>query len=133
MIRNFVPISLLVTMEIIHLFQSVIMMNDEKLRTDDIYAVVQSSNLTEELGQIEYVFSDKTGTLTKNLMVFKKISVAGKAYGNNNEEEEASSPVSTVSLTNARASFTVKAVDFNDHDFLETVNSPYMANHQEIM
>ena len=41
----------------------------------------QSSNLNEELGQIEYVFSDKTGTLTCNVMQFKKFTAGTKAYG----------------------------------------------------
>lgn len=41
----------------------------------------QASNLSEELGQIEYVFSDKTGTLTANIMSFKKFSVGVKSYG----------------------------------------------------
>jgi phospholipid-transporting ATPase len=36
---------------------------------------VQSSNLNEELGQIEHVFTDKTGTLTCNIMEFKKITM----------------------------------------------------------
>lgn len=41
----------------------------------------QSSNLNEELGQIEYVFSDKTGTLTCNIMEFKKFVAGTVGYG----------------------------------------------------
>jgi phospholipid-transporting ATPase len=41
----------------------------------------QSSNLNEELGQVEYVFSDKTGTLTCNIMEFKKFSAGNVSYG----------------------------------------------------
>lgn len=47
----------------------------------DMQMRAQASNLTEELGQIEYVFSDKTGTLTANVMSFKKFSVGIKSYG----------------------------------------------------
>lgn len=72
---------MLVTLELVRLFQAILMMTDKKMKTDDIYAVVQSSNLNEELGQIEYLFSDKTGTLTKNQMVFKKLSINGVIYG----------------------------------------------------
>lgn len=46
-----------------------------------IAAQVQSSSLNEELGQVQYVFSDKTGTLTCNIMEFKKLSVNGISYG----------------------------------------------------
>jgi magnesium-transporting ATPase (P-type) len=42
---------------------------------------VQASNLNEELGQIEYLFSDKTGTLTCNVMEFKKFAAGGISYG----------------------------------------------------
>jgi phospholipid-translocating ATPase len=41
----------------------------------------QSSNLNEELGTVHYIFSDKTGTLTQNIMEFKKFSVGNYAYG----------------------------------------------------
>lgn len=46
----------------------------------DTPAICRTSSLVEELGQIEYVFSDKTGTLTRNEMEFRMCSIAGTAY-----------------------------------------------------
>lgn len=47
----------------------------------DTACVPKTWNISDDLGQIEYVFSDKTGTLTQNIMEFQKCSVNGVAYG----------------------------------------------------
>lgn len=50
--------------------------------TDDENARARNSNLNEDLGKIEYIFSDKTGTLTSNDMQLRFISVKNETYGN---------------------------------------------------
>ena len=51
------------------------------LTIDDTPCVPKSWGISDDLGQIEYVFSDKTGTLTQNVMEFKKCSIRGIAFG----------------------------------------------------
>ena len=80
---NFVPISLLTTMETIRFFQGFFMENDTDMMVyPSIYGCrVHTSTLNEELGQIQYVFCDKTGTLTKNYMKYKMMSIGNEIYG----------------------------------------------------
>jgi phospholipid-transporting ATPase len=80
---NFVPISLLVTLEMVKFIQAIFIALDLKIYHEptDTPAKVQSCSLNEELGQINYIFSDKTGTLTCNVMEFRKLSVRGSSFG----------------------------------------------------
>ncbi|KAM7538028.1 hypothetical protein Aperf_G00000064652 [Anoplocephala perfoliata] len=55
----------------------------------DTPAMARTSNLNEDLGQVKYIFSDKTGTLTKNVMEFKMCSIGRDAYGLEDQEGSA--------------------------------------------
>lgn len=80
---NFIPISMMTTLEMVKLGQSYFMQNDANMFDEETGEKMrpQASNLNEELGQIQYVFSDKTGTLTCNIMEFKKFSAGTASYG----------------------------------------------------
>merc|ERR1719267_365511 len=78
-----VPMSLYVCFEILKLILTYQVNTDEKMVDPDTeeYAVARTSDLIEEMGQINFMFSDKTGTLTKNEMVFARACVGGIDLG----------------------------------------------------
>jgi magnesium-transporting ATPase (P-type) len=82
-----VPISLFVTLEIVKFWQGFVFMNLDKDMRDPStgeFARCRNSNLNEDLGKIEYVFSDKTGTLTSNEMQLRQLSIKGQVLGSPN-------------------------------------------------
>lgn len=86
----FIPISLYVSIEIVKVLQGVFINQDLDMYHEetDKPALARTSNLNEELGQVDTILSDKTGTLTCNSMEFIKCSVAGVAYGRGVTEVE---------------------------------------------
>ncbi|KAF6170451.1 hypothetical protein GIB67_036225 [Kingdonia uniflora] len=84
MLYNYlIPISLYISIEIVKVLQSSFINQDLKMYYEeaDKPARARTSNLNEELGQVDTILSDKTGTLTCNSMEFLKCSIAGIAYG----------------------------------------------------
>uniref|UniRef100_A0AC35GRY5 P-type ATPase N-terminal domain-containing protein n=1 Tax=Panagrolaimus sp. PS1159 TaxID=55785 RepID=A0AC35GRY5_9BILA len=86
--NNLIPISLQVTLELVRFFQAGYINQDIQMYDEesDTAANARTSNLNEELGQVQYIMTDKTGTLTRNIMKFKKCSVQGVNYGNDDDE-----------------------------------------------
>lgn len=77
-----IPISLRVNLDMGKAFYSWQMQNDPEVKG----TVVRSTTIPEELGRISYLLTDKTGTLTQNEMVFKKIHLGTVAYGSDSFE-----------------------------------------------
>lgn len=89
--QNLVPISLYISLEIVRTLQAIFIYSDVEMYYEEIDqpCIPKSWNISDDVGQIEYIFSDKTGTLTQNVMEFKKATVNGQPYGEAYTEAQA--------------------------------------------
>ncbi|MEE6462134.1 hypothetical protein FKM82_001508 [Ascaphus truei] len=118
--NNLIPISLLVTLEVVKFIQAYFINWDVDMHYEptNTPAMARTSNLNEELGQVKYIFSDKTGTLTCNVMQFKKCTVAGNTYGHFPESED-----NGYAEDNGHGSQIEEEGGFNDPSLLENLQN----------
>jgi len=108
-----IPISLYVALEMVKILQGFLIKYDNAIYDVDLKkpAISRTTDLIEELGQVEFIFSDKTGTLTQNCMVLKKCFVNKKIYGIIKEEDEKKKFTINGDTTPAK-----KIMSFNESD-----------------
>ncbi|PHZ16300.1 phospholipid-translocating P-type ATPase [Rhizopus microsporus ATCC 52813] len=121
---SFIPISLMVTMEIVKFALAYLIENDidlyyEKANTP---ATARSSSLIEELGQVKFIFSDKTGTLTCNEMQFRQASIAGLFYADQVDAERRARGDGQELDPNAQYTFDQLKQHLNTHSTANVIN-----------
>ncbi|CAH7029259.1 Atp8b1 [Phodopus roborovskii] len=123
-LNTMVPISLYVSVEVIRLGQSHFINWDLQMyyAEKDTPAKARTTTLNEQLGQIHYIFSDKTGTLTQNIMTFKKCCINGKIYGDHRDASQHSH--SKIELVDFSWNmFADGKLAFYDHYLIEQIQS----------
>ncbi|OLY78717.1 putative phospholipid-transporting ATPase VD [Smittium mucronatum] len=83
LLQNVIPISLYVSIEFVKLMHAYFIYNDAQMYYEPkgLRAIPRNWSISDDMGQVAYIFSDKTGTLTRNVMDFRMCSIAGLVYG----------------------------------------------------
>lgn len=110
MFNNVIPLSLYVSLEIVKVGQLLLLNSDMEMYDEetDTPARCNTNTILENLGQVGYIFSDKTGTLTDNIMKFRKISVAGTVWLHEMDLDQ--------SIASDMSSDVVKEVDYSSRE-----------------
>lgn len=113
MYNTLIPLSLYVTMEIIKVVQMLFLQWDIDMyhKPSNTPCEARTATILEELGQVSYVFSDKTGTLTDNMMIFRNFSVAGTAWSHvvsEDDEEISDQDVDRATIHSPRCSIDIR-------------------------
>ncbi|KAI5293450.1 hypothetical protein KEM52_005521, partial [Ascosphaera acerosa] len=124
--QNLVPISLYITLEIVRTIQAIFIYSDTFMYYDKLQypCTPKSWNISDDLGQIEYIFSDKTGTLTQNVMEFKKCTINSVSYGEAYTEAEAG--------LQRREGIDVEVVAAQQRDLIQRSKEAMLAHLREI-
>ncbi|KAK6434485.1 drs2 neo1 protein [Oleoguttula sp. CCFEE 5521] len=89
MFNNLIPLSLYVSLEIVKLCQQWLITSDvtmyDELSNEPMRC--NTNTILENLGQVGFILSDKTGTLTENVMKFRKLSVAGTVWRHGTDDQ----------------------------------------------
>jgi P-type E1-E2 ATPase len=117
-----VPVTLLVSMELIRYGQAKVVEWDCGMHSMSKYvsAKVHRSSLMEQLGQVSYILSDKTGTLTQNQFIFRKMSIGGVSYGTNQRdcEDAASREVTNFNMVDSDLNKVIKSHSGNSYELI---------------
>ena len=126
LLNTMIPISLIISLEMVKMTQAYFINRDEDMMdpVEGRFSKAFSSSLNEELGQIEYIFSDKTGTLTSNVLEFKYALVADTFFGDKAFLDDRKASKVRASYTNREEGI---SFSFDNHEINSIVRGTFRA------
>ena len=126
---SLIPISIMIVLEVVKTLQTVLLSFEEGYAVGDEKSKFLSLKLHENLGNVKYIFTDKTGTLTKNEMEFKGCSIFTRLYAQN---ENNTTLYDTAIETTTTKQRTIFSKDFDVHRLRESLlNDEYLEINSE--
>jgi phospholipid-translocating ATPase len=88
MFNNVIPLAMYISLEVVKVGQMLLVQSDVGMydAESDRPMTCNTNTILENLGQVSHIFSDKTGTLTENVMNFRKMSIAGLSFSHHHQQ-----------------------------------------------